>query len=441
MFINGSSSSAIENTITNPPTTITQSSFSFSNIDSSPSYESPDGGLTLTDYEDYINDSTFNVGLNYLLSYINSMGMNNLIQTQTMFLNSKTMVLDVFEAYKEELNDESSRLYELFKFLTDNMNELKYRVLILFFRGLKKEFYITEDLFRYLDSNGLDLSIKNIISFLATLKREKAKTIRTRLESDPYLIYGNLFNFINSLFNSQNSVFYREEENTKLFKEDTVFLLKPRINYLSLTDYKNLREAEEDYWLKVSESNFNDISSLVLNRTKTIASIIKNRHHSGTPYGIPTLMKKQIQKFLYLDNGVLDEILISILKDSYRKLSYKEVDKFIDEMCLSIVDFYEQSNSLTFDYSDSSTQIPDLREFVEYKIDQIFSENISLITLKGIKEINFYVNIILPFMNLNTGKFLQLIDLNNIINSDFSILKERIESLRTYILANGKFTE
>lgn len=391
---------------------------------------------------DITNDSTFNIGLTIVTEYIqqNIKNISSKISPESFFASTKTLILNTLELYRDDLQDESSRIYELFHFLTTEMTDAKYILFFLFFRGLNQNIYSINDLFVYLDNKGLELIFENIVSFFNDIKQEKAQIIKSRLEEYSHEVYGNLFSFINDKYNNtlDQTFFHEELGTTDFIKEDQDYLLSPEIDYTSLAAYRNLREAEEDYWVRTGAYNFTGTYTLA--RTKEIRSLIINKNYNQKVHGIPVLMKKNSQKFLYFEDGELNKLIVSILKKSYAKLTYSEAEKFIDKMCLELVDYYLYEVPLTFNYSEESTQLPDIFGFTRYKIDDINQRSLTKITLDEIKEIKFYLNVVAAYLGTKSSET-TLQTKNDTIDSEFSSLRNGILGLRQYLIDNGNFKE
>jgi len=396
-----------------------------------------------------LNNATSNPQVNIPTSYPNNivpltdsiidLGIHSIKKdrpSDAFIVNNKNFIMSLMETYKLELNDETSKIYKLFSFLLNEMKDDKYILISIFFRSIEKKLFSIEDMFVFLENTNNSLSVESLVKFMTSIKKEKAAIIKKRLTREVDETYGNFFNFINNAFNAlDGSLFYHEEiEATEFFKDKKDYLLIPLINYFTFNDeeYRTIREAEEDYWDIISNSEILD-TPFSLPIVNQMWEIINNREYKKKVFGIPVLMRKQFQKLLYFDNFKLDELFLSILKKSYKNFSYKEIDNFINRMCLELVDFYLE-NSVNFNYSISSNQLPDLSIFFTSKVDQLL--NLEITELEIVKEIKFYLNLVCNYLRLTS---IDLEDLNTLIDDEFDDFRNKILELRDLLLVEGKF--
>jgi len=150
--------------------------------------------------------------------------------------------------YKEELENEDSDYYRLFRIFSEVNNNDAYKIFYIFFINIHRGVFAITDYFNYIQNNGLDITYISIVKFLAGAKNEKINIIYNRLLNSIYENYGNLEIFIEGLFSdSENTTFLRVQEDDILFKDPKIFILKPNINYLDTTAYRNKIIAEKNY--------------------------------------------------------------------------------------------------------------------------------------------------------------------------------------------------
>ena len=74
-------------------------------------------------------------------------------------------------------------------------------------------------------------------------------------------------------------------------------------------------------------------------------------------------------------------------------------------MAEEIVEYYELISDKPFDYSNESVMIPNIEDFLLYKVQKLYEEftDNTNITYMDFKEINFYYSIMFDFADIDTS--------------------------------------
>jgi hypothetical protein len=354
---------------------------------------------------------------------------------------SNDIIEQVMSQYEAQLSDIVSYEYRFFYLLISAKAE-EYNLFSTIFQDLYDGRYDVQTIKGFLDIFNLELTIENLIRFIDVLSLEvdifKLNTLRKSLFNNSYKEYGNFNSYVRNLFNTTNNVFFQDlAVDDNLFKDDRSFLLVPNIsNYGNNKSYDTFREAEEDYWRLVGLwKTTEDAEDLLLvpfnlDISKKIIGYLLTKRYSNSINGISLLMQKTSQKPGYTSNKVIDQLISSILKEEYKKLSIKEVYYYTDKMLAEIIEW-----QTGFDYS-SSLSLPNVNGFFSYRVPSLTRENLS-----EIKEIKFYRNLLKEFLQIPDINAGALLNFDNQTNNDFGRINTIINSLRDYLLANGKFEE
>jgi len=353
------------------------------------------------------------------------------------------IIVPILNNYKALLNDESSREYKLFKFLTSLMNSDGLIIFSSFFFYLHNAAFSLDELFSYFDDNILVINKENLREFLINIRELRIKKIKDLFYTNSYSDYGNLYTYLNSQYASPNSELFFHDDLLITSIDD--YLIKPDINYLNIdyenkTSYNNLRVAEEAYWVAINSYKNEPDYLYITFYNKNISIIynhLLNQNYGSLSYGIPVLMKKIIQKYEFFIDANLNNTMISIIRGDYRALSLDEVYYFLNEFFEEFINYM-----ITEEYEDYLIdRIPKQSSFINFisiKITELSKIEIKDLDLIKNKRMKFYLYFIVPFIKsevLVPADLVTLSELNISLNLEFSTLKEKIDDIRDYIAA------
>jgi len=371
------------------------------------------------------------------------------VDTLSSEISFSTIIENVLETYKTELSDQSNEIYQLFM-VFNNIEDttLNRDAIIEFFSGLYLETFTLDDIFEFLRISNLEITVENIWIFLRGYEdlQLKINSIRSKLFNKDYLEIGNIYAYLNDIYNAEITDNYDSVSNPRLFFsrktlsdweasfEWSKLILKPIIKYYGTNSYQNIMSAETDYWSILnaitdpSETYEMDISNDLLKKLKIGAETEL----------IPFLMSKPIQKNKFSSISSTESFILSLFKKDYLNLSINEVYNFIDAMILELIIFID-GNYPDFDYYDY-TEIPDLAEFVVNKMAELVVSytDISAVSLIENKKIKFYLRLMAPFTRTENT---DLTDISNAIDNELNLLSAHLSEYRAALLTQGKFKE
>lgn len=370
----------------------------------------------------------------------------------TNYSSLQIIVEELMELYKDEIEDENSRYYKLFDTLARVNSTNAFQIFFIFFTNIGREIFTIEDYFMFLDNNELDVNYESIVKYLSEAKSNKVEIMNKRLKEGIYEVYGNLYDYIDrQSLDQDDSIFYRATSlEDELFTASEKFLFKPYIDYFDITAYRNKVQAEKDYWNIIS--NYNGTFSITSNRQVSMLKKILTLKNYNNTNGLPVFLKKDLNKNLFFNDKDLDLLMTSLLKNTYNKFSLLEVKRYIKAMAEEIVEYYELISTEPFDYSNESVMIPNIEDFLLYKVQKLyekftdntneeFTDNNTNITYMDFKEINFYYSIMFDFADIDTSygnpnqiqtRYTTMVDL-------YDDTRTEVLGLWNYIKINGKY--
>ena len=348
-------------------------------------------------------------------------------------------VESVMEGNKSVLSDSATDEYKMLN-IFNNVPEttLSFVCFVSIISGIYAGDFSISEIVEFLNTNQLDYSIASLWEFLRGFNREeeKIKILKSRLFNRDHLEYGNIYYFLNDLISKiplpgDPVIFLKDIKEKNEWKD---YILSPKISYINTTSaYSNIYKAEDAYWDILDQ--ITAPSSLQINISKNLIKALKPVDRLS---GVPVLMKKAIQKSKFSSNPEIQRFIASLFNEDYKGLFQSEVYDLIDNMVKEAVKYFDNQNTPYDFFNDSS--LPDLKSFVEAKVDELESLSLADITLEKNKEIKFYINVVCPFLDIETESTL-IETISNDIVSEFVILEGFLNNLRTQLLLQGHFTE
>jgi dihydroorotate dehydrogenase len=346
-------------------------------------------------------------------------------------------VFALTEKYKLEFSNPNSLESKFIEFLLTSSNNNEYEIVKKAIYELYYENYIS-NLISFLNNERKALNFENLKNYLEFKESEYINKIKEDFINRTYKTNGNFFMFLsNNVFNDPSVALLKKIDDFNFDK----YLLSPRIDYMGNNSYKNLREAELDYWeilrkFALSKGfSFNGSSpygmvftlSFGNDVSKDLIATLFNKSYKSIN-GNPVFLKNSYFKGEFSSSNSQNEIIKDILVEDFSLLSEDFFNNGLEKMFQELSKYKKENN---FVWDDASF----LENFLNSKLSAFSSKSYSLYTLEDLKELKFYKITLSKFLNISSSSFQK----EEQLTTELKALKNLINEAKDNLRQNGKF--